>query len=314
MGSGRRYWARRFMMGVSLAYSMWYCIVPLPGYAQGGHYRDPYQRLCPVLDVPYRTFQGLEISHTLSADSRTEGWGDSISVTDVHFWGRWATLENDYGGELEVRGHLDLRVLEGFAAASGIDRWHTLGMARLAMIWHQRFLGGVGMQLRVFPGLYGALDRPDSDVFALPFGGTLVYAFAPDIALFGGVDAYPGFEVGIDPVLGGVYSYLDTLRVQVAYPETEVSWTPRASRIRTAFGARFSRWPEYSLGKGDERGRIRMTENQLYAGLSWETRGGTEVLIRGGYMRDRRVRFDADADGVKLADSPFLMIGFGGLL
>ena len=313
MDDRKRKKAVRFRVGACMFAVLLLSVLPQSVRAQG-YYRDPYQRLCPVLDVPYRTFQGVEIRHTMAADSQTEGWGDSVSVTDVNLWGRWASLENDYGGELEIRGHLDFRILEGFAAASGMDRLHTLGMARVGVIWHQRFLGGVGMQLRAFPGLYGALDRPDSDVFGVPFGGTMIYAFTPDVALFGGLDVYPGFGVGVDPVLGVVYSYLDTLRLQFAYPETELRWSPFASGLSTSLGATFARWPEYSLGKGDERDRMRMMENRFSAGLSWETRSGTEVAIRGGYVQGRRVRFDGDAPGVTLDDSPFVMIGFSGLL
>ncbi len=283
--------------------------------AQGqGYYRDAYNRACPVLDMPYEASQGAGITHVTGAGTGTTGWGDDISETHLQFWGRMGTWENAWGGELEVRSHLDLRMLEGFAAASGIDQFHTLGMLRAALVWHQRFLGGIGLQVRTFPGLYMAVDEPDGDVFAIPAGGRLIYAISPEWAVWAGADSYPGFDVEVDPALGFVYQYLEELRVQVGYPETRLAWTPYMRRFRAMAGATFSRWPEYRLGSGDAREWMRMLETRAYAGFGWAMSGGTEFVLQGGYAWDREIRFGGETAAVTIDDAPFVRLAFRGLL
>ncbi len=274
-------------------------------------YRDWNRRVCPVLDTPYRTYRGTDITHYLGTDTGTDGWGDRVSVTDVALWGRLPSWENDFGGELEVRGHLDLRLLEGLKSGSGIDRQHAFMMARGKLAWHQRYWGGFGLQLRAQPGVYTALSTPSGNIFSVPVGGNLVFAFTPELALFAGVDYYPDFAAEFDPYVGLVYSRYE-MTAQMAYPETRFTFRPYGGRFQMGTGAVFTRWLEYRLGRDDDRRRLRFRENQFYGELSWDTRGFTQIDLRAGYMYRRRAVFE-DGPTVAFDDTPFVSLGFSGL-
>lgn len=276
-------------------------------------YRDWNQRVCPVLDTPFRTFRGVEITHAPGADTGTTGWGDSVSVTDVALWGRLPRWANDYGGELEVRGHADLRVLSGMKAGSGIDRQHGFVMLRGAAVWHQRYYGGVGLQVRMQPGMYTAVGKLAGNVFSVPVGATLVQAFSPEFAVFAGGDYYADFAVEFDPVLGLLYSRHKEIWLQLAYPETRLSFRPYGGRFAFGAGADVVRWPEYRLVRDDTYRRLRFQENQAYVALSWDTRGFTQFDVRIGYLFDRSATFE-DGPKVVFADTPFVSIGFSALL
>jgi len=299
------------MKGVSLAVL---CVCFLAAGVQSQElYRDWNRRVCPVLDTPYRTFRGFELAHTLAADTGTTGWGDGVSVTDLALWGRLSSWENDFGGELELRGHFDLRILEGMEAGSDLDRQYGLMMLRGLAEWHQRYRGGFGLQLRMQPGIYAAVSEPSGDLFSLPVGVTLVQAFSPAFALFAGVDYYMDFDVEWDPVIGLLYVPDQALRLQLAYPETRVSLRPGGGRFAWGLGAKMVRWPEYSLGSDDTYDRLAFEENQAYLELSWSTRGFTQMDLRAGYIFDREAAF-ADGPTVAFEDAPFIAIGFSALL
>jgi hypothetical protein len=181
-------------------------------------YRDWSRRVCPVLDSPYRTYRGLQLSHIPASETGTTGWGDSVSVSDINIWGRYSSWENNVGGELELRGHADLRVLEWFEQGSGMDRLHGFLMLRAVGVWHQRFRGGFGLQGRVQPGVYTALSSPDGKMFSMPVGVKLIQAFNPDFAIYAGVDYYPDFSVDLDPVFGMLYSRYNEIWLELGYP------------------------------------------------------------------------------------------------
>ncbi len=275
-------------------------------------YRDWNRRACPILDTPYRTYRSLHITHHLGTDTGTVGWGDRVSVTDVAFWGRFPSWENDLGGELELRGHMDLRVLEGLASGSRSDRQHSFLMLRGKAVWHQRYWGGVGLQVRMQPGIYTALSKPSSRIFSIPVGGNLIYAITPDVAVFAGVDYYPDFAVAFDPVGGVVYSRYDEVMVQLAYPETRLTMRPYGGRLQLGMGATFTRGLDYRLGRDDERERIRFRENQAYGELSWDTHGFTQIDLRAGYTFRRRAIFP-EGPSIAFDDTPFVSLGFSAL-
>jgi hypothetical protein len=279
----------------------------------GDLYRDWGRRLCPVLDTPHRTYRGFHVGHILGSGTGTTGWGDNVSVTDLHLWGRLPSLENDLGGELELRGHTDLRVLEGFSAGSGLDRTHGFMMLHATAIWHQRFLGGFGMQARLRPGVYAALSKPAGNVFALPVGLTLVQAFHPDLAVFAGADYYPEFDVEVDPVFGLLYTQRDSFAMQLAYPHSKLAIRPYGGRFQMGMGADVVRWPEYRLGSGDDRRSLRFRENRAYATLSWDTRGFTQIDLQMGYVFGRKAIFPG-ADTIEFEDAPFVSLGFSAIL
>ncbi len=275
-------------------------------------YRDWNRRVCPILDTPYRTYRGMHFTHYLRTDTGTAGWGDGVSLTDMGFWGRLPSWENNYGGELEVRGHIDLRILEGMRRGSGVNRQHGFMMLRGKAIWHQRYWGGFGLQARMEPGIYTAVSMPSGNVLSVPLGGNLVQAITPDFAVFAGMMYYPNFAVGRDPILGMVYSRYDEVMVQLGYPETRLTMRPYGGRLQFGMGAEFTRWLDYRLGRNDDRRRIRFRENQYYGELSWDTRGFTQVDLRAGYTFRRRAIF---SDGPKVAfdDTPFVSLGFRAL-
>ena len=275
-------------------------------------YRDWNRRVCPILDTPHETFRGLEISHHLGTDTGTEGWGKSASLTDVALWGRLPGWENDLGGELEIRGHIDLRFLSGLEGGSGVDRQHGFMMLRGTAVWHQRYWGGFGLQALLQPGIYTALSKPSGNIFSVPVGGRLIQAITPNWGVFAGVDYYPDFAVDLDPAGGLVYSRYELL-MQLAYPETRLMLRPYGGRLQLGAGCDFTRALDYRLGRDDERNRVRFRENQAYTAISWDTRGFTRIELRAGYTFHRRAIF-ADETRVVFEDTPFVAVGFRALL
>lgn len=286
-------------------------VVALSQASGRGLYRDWNRRVCPILDTPFRSYRGVEIKHDFATDTETVGWGDSVSVTDVSMWGRLPSWENNFGGELELRGHLDIRMLQGLDAAKSRDRQHGFMMLRGAGVWHQRYWGGFGVQAHMQPGIYTAISKPSGNIFSVPLGGRLIQALTPELAVFAGVDYYHNFAAELDPAVGLVYSQHD-LFMQFAYPETRLTLRPYGGRLQLGMGAEFTRWPEYRLGRDDDRRRIRFRENQAYTEFSWDTRGFTQIDLRAGYTFRRRAVY-ADGPTVAFDDTPFIALGFSAL-
>lgn len=276
-------------------------------------YRNMATRECPILDTPYRTRSGLNLTFTFPSDTGTTGWGDAMSVADVDLWIRLFSWENTLGSEVEAQFQWDNRILEGFASSGGGDSAYTLSMASLFLQWSQRYVNGYGMQMHASPGVYSGLDETDGDLFFCPAGLTLIKAVTPDFALFLGANVYPDFDATVDPVAGLLYAYKDHVVFQLAYPESRFELSPTRS-IRFLMGARLSLWPEYNLGEDDPRGRLQMDEGRAFAGIELGCTERTQISLQAGYAFDRTVSFEAAGGDVELEDAPSVMIGISSRL
>lgn len=260
---------------------------------------------CPFLDEPHREWAGVRIGTVLPAES-TPGTKD-LGMAEVGVWARLFYVENELGADFEGRFHADAIWLYGF---DGDDSAYGLTSAHVTLQYSQRFLGGFGLRLDTEPGLHAG-GSAFGGVWTAPTGVTLVYAFTPHVALYGGVTARLGFERVLDPRLGLRLAAGDRVQFDLAYPETALLLR-LARGFHFVSGARYWNRMEYAMEDDDPRGRLGLTEARAYAGFDIGLTASSALALRAGYVFARTLWFEEASDEVDLADAPFFQIGWTG--
>ena len=273
--------------------------------ADGDTYRDLDERICPVLDMPFPAHEGLYGGFVPEASTTASGWGE-LAAIEFGAWVRLFNWENDWGGDLDTQIQWDTILLR----MSETSDTFPLSMGRLYLQWSQRFDGGFGFELDASPGVYSALQSLDGEDLAVPFGGSLVYAFAPWVAIWGGASVYPTFKQKVDPRVGVRLAYRDRVIFDAAYPEPRLVLKP-FSFLRLTAGGRASLWPEYNLGD-DTRECLYYEELRAYGGLDIALGEYVEIGLQGGYVFNRKIRFRETAPDVDVDDAPFVRLGLHG--
>jgi hypothetical protein len=274
-------------------------------------YRNLDNRICPILDTPYRTFCGLEVGYEFPSSTDATGWG-KLSVYEVDTWIRCLDWETESGGELEIQAQVNSMILQTSVKTTHKLNGYPLTQAGFFLQWSQRFADGYGMQVNVTPGLYSALQSMNGKDFSVPFGITGIKALSSDFALFAGIRAYPKFQHTVDPVLGFRWSDRDDIVLQLGYPESRLEYSP-FKELRFITGANLSLWPDYNMAN-DVRKRLRFSQARAFGGIEWACSEYTLLSLKGGYLFDRKISFKASSDDVKIDNAPFVMIGISGRL
>lgn len=286
------------------------CAVSSLRAAEPASYRNLDTRECPVLDMPFRTFWGLEGGYAFPAESTAPAW-DDVGMVEAVAWARFVDWENDIGGGLEIYGRWESLILQG-VSGTGSDGY-PLTTAGLAFRWSQRYLNGYGLMLDAAPGIHSTLDTVGGNGFAVPCGATLVKAFSPDFAIFAGASVYPGFDQVVDPRGGLRWALRDSVIVDLAYPETRLVLAPHR-RFQFVAGARAMLWPEYDMGDDDARKTLRYDEIRAYGGFDIGVTESVDISLRGGYLFGREISFETGDPDVEIEDAPFAGVAISGRL
>ena len=271
------------------------------------YFRQPENRECPVLDVPFDNLSAFDTFYAPAAETTAASWGDLASIR-LYAWVRFLYLEGDLGWDLEMKAAWDSLTLQGFETG---DSAFTMAMGTFPIRLSSRLVGGWGLQLEADPGIYSTLNGLTGKDLNCPAGGRVIFAFDPDTAVFAGFKFYPGFDTAVVPRLGFVYNNGESFLAELAYPESRLQFG-FGSSVRLHFSAEFRDWPEYYMGDDDVRKSISYDEISVKTGLDWGITDLTEITIQAGYLAGRKFTFEAQSPDVKLEDSPFFGIGIRG--
>lgn len=266
----------------------------------------------PYLDQPMYSYWQASTGFVLPAKTNVPEW-DDLGIWELSGWGYLYYQENELGGDLDIKAKVDMQVLNGF---DGVSSGYPLTMARLSLRYAQRYIDGYGAQFIFEPGLYSGMEQFSGKDFAWPFGIIGTRALSPESAVQLGLNIYPGFDQVVDPVLGyrwtrGQIDVGPVVTLDLGYPETriEIRTTPAAS---FEAGIRIRNWPEYQMGKDDERERVSYDETRLWFGTGLALNEAVTLNLEVGYTLDRELAFEKAADPISIDDAGYFRIGLSG--
>lgn len=268
-------------------------------------YRNFDECVCPVLDMPFQADEGIYGGFAPEADTTAAGWG-KMAVIELGAWIRILNWETDFGSDLDMQLKWDTMLLYMNETSDA----YPLSLGRVYLQWSHRYENGLGFELDTAPGIYSALQSLDGNDFSVPFGGSLIYAFTPWAAIWGGVSVYPTFKQIVDPRIGVRLAYRDRVVLDAAYPESRLELKP-FSFLRLSAGGRASLWPEFNMGN-DARECLYYEELRAYAGIDIAMGKFVELALQGGYIFNRKIRFREEASDIEVDDAPFARIGLNG--
>lgn len=264
---------------------------------------------CPILDTPPETYADISVGYAPAVKTTAAGWED-VSVISASVAGEVLFIENDLGGDFLTKLQLDTMTLEGYDGGSS---GYPLTMADVFLQYSQRYVNGYGLRIDAAPGFYTVMDELSGDGFAVPCGLTLIKATSSGYAVFAGVSVYPGFDQAVDPRLGMRWKTRSGGMIcDLAYPESRLTLRT-SSGTRVYAGARYLAWPEYSMGD-DTREVLRYREARAFGGFAWDVTDGIRFTIEGGFLTERKIEFDAEADDVEMDDTAYGSMGLGWLM
>lgn len=277
-------------------------------WAQDESYRKVDGRDCCIADMPFATSGGLTMDYVMPADTSVPGW-DEFSAGEISGWARFGNWENESGADFDLQGLWDTMLLDVNGDAGDI---YPLTMARVRLVWTQRFEENYTFEGEASPGLYSGFETVSGDDFSVPFGGRWIVPITPDFSVFAGANVYPTFDFVFDPRLGLRLAQGDSVVFDLGYPETRIVLTP-GPQFRFTGGVRVSLWPEYNMGN-DVRERIRYDETRIYANFDLGVGEYTSLSLYGGVLMNREIAFESQAEDVKIDDGVFVGIGFTRML
>ena len=78
----------------------------------------------------------------------------------------------------------------------------VLSESAIDVQWVWRFVNDVSLELGGRPGLYGDVEDFDAAMFGYPLRGALYYSFSPELAIRGGAEVRPGWDMAVMPIVG----------------------------------------------------------------------------------------------------------------
>ena len=263
---------------------------------------------CQILDRPEDTVWTVRGGLVTKAAVEAEGI-DDLSMADLRAEGGFLYFQTDLG-DFNLRGSIESYF---FTGADDFDLPSQAGWARAEFEWITRTMGGQAIRLDANPGVYSDWkDLGGEDLF-FPFGVSFIQAFNEQASVLAGLEFYPDFRRDFEPRVGLRWSPVETLLIDVFYPESRIMFSPTLEWDIYA-GVRFTRDLEYQLDSDDPRKRFIYQENRLYAGVNWAFADDVKLMVQMGRVFDRNVDFRRAQSGADVDDAFFLRVGVGSVL
>ena len=259
----------------------------------------PYNQYLDRNDEPYG--EGY-VGYTLQADVDAPGV-NSLGFVDFSAGGGFLYFDTAIG-TFDIKGGIDGIV---FVDGGGLKLPNQVGTAALGLLYTWRDYSGLSLQVDAWPGIYSDWRDIDGGDLFMPFGLTALYAVSPEFALLAGFEIYPEFQREIDPRLGLRWAPLENLVVDLAYPESRVTFSPSLEWDLYA-GASMIKTLEWQLKRTDERDHLMIDENRVFAGLRKLLLNDLKLVFEAGQVFDHELDF-TEGPAISVEDALYFRTG-----
>ena len=260
---------------------------------------------CQILDGSEAPAWRAQLGYTAEADVEAPE-GSGVAMWSASGGGGLYYWRTDLG-DIDLAGLYDLWLLDG---SGGVDLPDQLAALRLQASMLSRNWNGGALQVSVYPGIYSDLQDLSLEDLFLPFQVLGIQAFNPQISGVMGVMIYPGFDRTFDPRFGIRAAPADSVRVDLMYPESRVTFRPD-NTWEVFGGLRHSAVNEFRLEEDDPRDQFSFRETQFYAGFALPLEAGVRLSAELGYALNREIDFDRVEPARDLDEAWFIRVGIG---
>lgn len=210
-------------------------------------------------------------------------------------------------GDMDLSGAYDIWAIDG---SGGIKLPDRVAALRLDFSFVKRDSNGSALQFDLYPGIYSDLEDVSLEDLYLPFQVLGIQAFNPQISGLIGVAIYPGFDRSFDPRFGIRYAPVESVRLDLMYPESRVTFRPDILELYA--GVRHDAVNEFRLEENDPRDSFAFRETRMYVGAAWPLNDLLRFNVELGYAFNREVDFDRNESSRDWGDAVSLRVGIGG--
>ncbi len=260
---------------------------------------------CPILDAPLESWAGVRTGYVFPAGT---GQSHDVSAIEAAAWGRLFYLENDLGADAEGRAHVDWTLMRNYGLR--VDDY-AITAARLFFQASFRFIEGWGLRFHADPGIYADGTPSGGGIWAVRGGAMATKALSAQFALQAGVGLRPGTDRPVDPRLGLVWQPGPRLRMELAYPESELSVYAHR-RLKIFAGARYRNKEEFDTGEED-LGNLRWTEGRVWSGMEVRVGEAHGLRLEAGGIFARSFAYDIPEYNVEPDSAMYIQAGWTGL-
>ena len=262
---------------------------------------------CQIIDGSDAPAWSAHASYTAPADVQTDA-GRSIAFWAVRGGGGLYYRDTE-SGAVSLGGSYDVLFSDGNGGVAIPD---ILAALRLDAGWTLRWWDGRALQLLWRPGFYSDTEDWSSKDFFSPFEVNGVQAINSQLSCVLGLALYPGFERSFDPRFGFRYAPADSIRIDLMYPETRLTYRPMDWEF--ALGVRHDAVREYRLEEDDPRHLIAIRETRVYLAGAWLLGDLLRMTAEVGQVLNREIDFDRVETVLDIEDTWYVQFGVGGVL
>ncbi len=262
---------------------------------------------CQILDGTEAPAWQADVEYTAKGQVSGDG-GSDVSVWNIGGGGGlyyWRTS----AGDIDLTGAYDVWFWDGNGGIALPDRTAAL---RLRADYIVRNWDGSALRVGIKPGIYSDTEELSFDSIYVPFEVLGIQAFNPRVSGLIGVAIYPGFDRVFDPRFGVRMAAADSVRVDVMYPESRVTFRPDDWELYA--GIRHDAVNEFRLEEDDARKQFSFRETRAYFGSAWPAGEALRMEAEVGIAFNREVDFKREAPGRDIEDAWYIRIGIGGAL
>ena len=282
-----------------------FCIVlamaGLGAFSARGQDEYPYDLILDRVDVPAWE---VRASHDTAAEPKDSP--DEFSVTRVNGGGGLLYLRGEYG-MLDVSGSYDARF---FSSDGGIGIPNQVYDFHLGLAYVARTTSGQAVRLAAFPGFYSELGDISTDDTFIPFDVRGIQTISDDFSLYLGLAVLPGFEQTFDPRFGVRFAPTEEWLVDLAYPETRVTYTPQ-HELDIYAGIKVDNTSEWKLDDDDVLESMRYNESRAFVGVDSPITEELRLLCQAGFVFNRSMDFADGLPEYDVDDAWFISVGVG---
>ncbi len=268
-------------------------------------FAQPTPPFCQILDGTEAPAWTANLGYTAGAKVKSANPRD-VSVWSVDGGGGLYYWRTD-SGDWDLSGAYELRMFDG---SGGVNLPDRVGALRLDLAYVVRNMDGSALRFDLFPGLYSDTEDFSAKDFYLPLQVLAIQSFNPQISGLIGIAVYPGFDRTFDPRFGVRFAPVETLRVDLMYPESRVTFRPEEFEVYA--GLRHSAVNEFRLEDGDPRKSIGFRETRLFLGTAWPLSDLLRFNVEVGYAFNREIEFKHAEPDRNWDDALMVRVGIGG--
>lgn len=254
----------------------------------------------PFLDSPVESEHWYRVDYVTDAEADEDGLHQISSLeVDLHF------LLAEYRDVLG--GDLSMKIDPSFTVFTEDGQYKILPALLLDVPfdiqWVWRFVNAWSLEVGAAPGLYGDLEAMGFDMFGLPLRGCLYYALNPMLSFRAGVEARPGWDRVVMPLVGLAWEPNDIFRLELGVPQSVVDIS--LGRVGLYGKAEWKNATYAMSGEDDDPDDITMDYWRVGTGLSFHFTEDVSAAIELGLITGREFKANGGygSDSLDLDDT-----------